>query len=60
VIFVLVAAVFVLNTLVESTRSSIYGLVIQGVGVIFYLVWRSTVRAPGDASRARAGSLEPP
>ncbi len=42
VIFVLVAAVFVLNTLVESPRSSIFGLVIQAVGVIFYLVWRAT------------------
>jgi APA family basic amino acid/polyamine antiporter len=42
VIFVLVASVFVVNTLIESTRSSIYGLVIQGVGVVFYLVWRAT------------------
>jgi APA family basic amino acid/polyamine antiporter len=41
-IFVLVATVFVLNTLVESTRSSIYGLVIQAAGVVFYLVWRAT------------------
>ena len=47
-VFVLVAIVFVLNTLVESTRSSIYGLVIQGFGVVFYLAWRSS------AARARA------
>jgi APA family basic amino acid/polyamine antiporter len=47
-IFVLVAAVFVLNTLVESTRSSIFGLAIQAVGVAFYLIWRAT------AARARA------
>ncbi len=49
-IFVLVAAVFVLNTLVESTRSSIYGLVIQAAGVVFYLVWR----AAGSRGRAAA------
>jgi APA family basic amino acid/polyamine antiporter len=41
-VFVLVAAVFVLNTLVESPRSSLFGLVIQSVGVIFYLAWRTT------------------
>jgi len=51
-IFVLVAAVFVANTLIESTRSSIYGLVIQGVGVVFYLAWRAT------AARAR-GAVAP-
>ncbi|HEY7817120.1 MAG TPA: amino acid permease [Vicinamibacteria bacterium] len=50
VVFVLVAAVFVLNTLVESTRSSLFGLVIQAVGVGFYLVWRSSsARAPVPA-----------
>jgi APA family basic amino acid/polyamine antiporter len=48
-IFVLVAAVFVANTLIESTRSSIFGLVIQGVGVIFYLVWRATSARARDA-----------
>jgi len=33
---------------IESTRSSIYGLVIQGVGVVFYLV--------GQARSARAAA----
>jgi APA family basic amino acid/polyamine antiporter len=51
VIFVMVATVFVLNTLVESPRSSIFGLVIQAVGVIFYLAWRST-SARGAAAPA--------
>ncbi len=49
-IFVLVAAVFVLNTLVESTRSSLYGLVIQALGVVFYFAWRaSAARAVAPA-----------
>jgi len=51
-IFVLVAAVFVANTLIESTRSSIYGLVIQGVGVVFYLVWRATAASARAAAPA--------
>jgi hypothetical protein len=37
---------------IESTRSSIYGLVIQGVGVVFYLAWRA------NAARAR-GAVAP-
>ncbi|MGH9334087.1 MAG: APC family permease, partial [Vicinamibacteria bacterium] len=36
VLFVLVSAAFVVNTLVESTRSSLYGLAIVGAGVVFY------------------------
>ncbi len=35
VVFVAVAAAFVVNTLVEATRSSLYGLVILAVGVVF-------------------------
>jgi APA family basic amino acid/polyamine antiporter len=38
VVFVLVAAAFVVNTLVGSTRSSLLGLGIQAVGVLFYLL----------------------
>jgi APA family basic amino acid/polyamine antiporter len=50
VVFVLVASVFVLNTLIESPRSSIFGLVIQAAGVVFYLVWRtSSARAAAPA-----------
>jgi basic amino acid/polyamine antiporter, APA family len=49
-IFVLVASVFVLNTLIESPRSSIFGLVIQAVGVVFYLAWRTkSARAAAPA-----------
>jgi APA family basic amino acid/polyamine antiporter len=40
-VFVVVAAAFVANTLVESTRSSLYGLVIQAAGVAFYLGWKA-------------------
>jgi hypothetical protein len=38
---VVVSALFVANTLVESTRSSLFGLVIQAAGVAFYFWWRS-------------------
>ncbi|HXV65303.1 MAG TPA: amino acid permease, partial [Vicinamibacteria bacterium] len=37
-IFVVVSSVFVVNTIVESTRSSLYGLVIVGAGVLFYFL----------------------
>jgi basic amino acid/polyamine antiporter, APA family len=43
VVFVAVAALFVVNTLIESTRSSLYGLLIVGGGVVFYRL-RSTTR----------------
>ena len=33
-------------------RSSIYGLVIQGVGVVFYLVWRATAASARVAAPA--------
>ena len=37
---VVVSAVFVVNTLVESTRSSLYGLVILALGIVFYRLRR--------------------
>ncbi len=39
-VFVLVASVFVINTLVESPRSSLLGLFIVVAGLPFYLHWR--------------------
>jgi APA family basic amino acid/polyamine antiporter len=39
-VFVLVSAVFVVNTLIESTRSSLYGLGIVVAGVAFYFFFR--------------------
>jgi APA family basic amino acid/polyamine antiporter len=49
-VFVLVSAVFVVNTLVESTRSSLYGLVILALGVVFYRLRRSPEAPPRSAS----------
>lgn len=43
IVFVSVAAVFVVNTLVESTRSSLYGLVILAGGIVFYRFRRQGV-----------------
>jgi APA family basic amino acid/polyamine antiporter len=40
VIFVLVASAFVVNTLIEAPRSSLFGLGIVGGGVLFYLLLR--------------------
>jgi len=40
-VFVVVASVFVVNTLVESPRSSLLGLIVVLAGVPLYAVWRS-------------------
>ena len=48
-IFVIVSAVFVVNTLVESTRSSLYGLVIVALGVVFYRLRRRPEPVPASA-----------
>ena len=39
-VFVVVAAAFVVNTLIESTRSSLFGLGLVLAGVPAYLLWR--------------------
>jgi len=48
-LFVLVSAVFVVNTLIESTRSSLYGLVIVGAGIVFYRFRHRRVPEPRRA-----------
>ncbi len=44
-IFVIVATLFVLNTLVEQTADSLVGLLLVLVGVPFYLYWKRQVQA---------------
>lgn len=46
IIFVIVSSVFVINTLVESTRSSLYGLVIVAAGMLFYFFRRNRRGSP--------------
>jgi APA family basic amino acid/polyamine antiporter len=50
-VFVVVSALFVANTLVESTRSSLFGLVIQAAGVAFYFWWKSASGRGAPAAR---------
>ena len=44
-VFVLVAAAFVVNTLVTSTRSSLFGLVLLVAGVPAYVYWKGRTKA---------------
>ncbi|NUO81514.1 hypothetical protein HUU05_15670 [candidate division KSB1 bacterium] len=51
-VFVVVATLFVLNTLVEQTADSLVGLLLVLVGIPFYLYWKRQVLAQARQATA--------
>jgi len=59
VLFVLVAAIFIVSTLWDSPRESLMGIVLILVGLPFYAYW-SRRRGPSPTESTAGGDMEPP